>query len=62
MAARRLWRHAEQLAAAKVPFIFDPGQQLPMFDGAELRRLIDESTWVRSERLPKPACSASAPA
>ena len=41
-----MWRHAEQLAAAQVPFIFDPGQQLPMFDGAELRRLIDEATWV----------------
>ena len=41
-----MWRHAEQLAAAKVPFIFDPGQQLPMFDGVELRKLIDEATWV----------------
>ena len=30
--------HAEQLHAAGVPFIFDPGQQLPMFDGAEPRR------------------------
>jgi len=33
-------RHAEQLAAANVPFIFDPGQGLPMFDGAALRRFM----------------------
>ncbi|MDQ2733428.1 MAG: carbohydrate kinase family protein [Pseudomonadota bacterium] len=39
-------RHAEQLAAAKVPFIFDPGQGLPMFDGAALRDFIDQATWV----------------
>ena len=41
-----MWRHAEQMAAAGIPFIFDPGQQLPMFDGAELRRFIEMSTWV----------------
>jgi adenosine kinase len=39
-------RHAAQLAAAGVPFIFDPGQGLPMFDGAELRRFIDQASWV----------------
>ena len=39
-------RHAEQLVAAKVPFIFDPGQGLPMFDGAALRRFIEQATWV----------------
>ena len=39
-------RHAEQLAAAKVPFIFDPGQGLPMFDGAALRHFIELATWV----------------
>ncbi|MEO8922388.1 MAG: carbohydrate kinase family protein [Caldimonas sp.] len=39
-------RHAEQLAAAKVPFIFDPGQGLPMFDGAALRNFIGQATWV----------------
>ena len=30
-------QHARQLAAAGIPFVFDPGQQLPMFDGAELQ-------------------------
>jgi len=39
-------QHAEQLAAAGVPFIFDPGQGLPMFDGAELRRFVEQATWV----------------
>jgi len=38
--------HAAQLDAAGVPFIFDPGQQLPMFDGAELRRFVEQSSWV----------------
>src|SRR6202000_1827542 len=27
-------QHSEHLAAAGVPFIFDPGQGLPLFDGA----------------------------
>jgi adenosine kinase len=39
-------RHADQLAAAGVPFIFDPGQGLPMFDGAELRRFVAQAAWV----------------
>ena len=38
--------HASQLAAAKIPFIFDPGQGLPMFDGEELRAFVDRATWV----------------
>jgi adenosine kinase len=33
--------HAEDLAAAKIPFIFDPGQQLPMFSGDEVLRFLD---------------------
>ena len=38
--------HAEQLAAARIPFVFDPGQGLPMFDGAELRRFTEQATWI----------------
>jgi len=38
--------HASQLAAAKIPFIFDPGQGLPMFDGEELRAFVDRASWV----------------
>ena len=39
-------QHASQLALAKIPFIFDPGQGLPMFDGAELREFVGQATWV----------------
>ncbi len=39
-------RHAEQLSAKGIPFIFDPGQGLPMFDGAELRHFVDQARWV----------------
>jgi adenosine kinase len=38
--------HARQLAAAGIPFVFDPGQQLPMFDGTELQEFVDQATWV----------------
>jgi len=38
--------HAAQLAAAKIPFIFDPGQGLPMFSGDELRTFTEQATWV----------------
>jgi adenosine kinase len=39
-------QHSEQFAAAGVPFIFDPGQGLPLFDGAQLRRVIELATYV----------------
>lgn len=38
--------HATQFAAAGIPFIFDPGQGLPMFDGEELRQFVEQATWV----------------
>jgi adenosine kinase len=38
--------HAAQFEAAGIPFIFDPGQGLPMFGGEELARFIDQATWV----------------
>jgi adenosine kinase len=38
--------HAAQFAAAGIPFIFDPGQGMPMFGAAELRVFIDQATWV----------------
>ena len=38
--------HAAQFAAAGIPFLFDPGQGLPMFDGAQLRAFIEQSKWV----------------
>ncbi|HEU4484141.1 MAG TPA: carbohydrate kinase family protein [Povalibacter sp.] len=39
-------QHAAQFAAAGIPFIFDPGQGLPMFSGEELRAFIKQATWV----------------
>jgi adenosine kinase len=39
-------QHAEQFAAANIPFIFDPGQGLPMFDGKDLHRFVEQATWV----------------
>lgn len=39
-------QHAEQFKAAGIPFVFDPGQGLPMFDGKELSHFIDLATWV----------------
>ena len=38
--------HAAQFAAAGIPFIFDPGQGLPMFNGEELRALLGIASWV----------------
>jgi adenosine kinase len=39
-------QHAEQFKAAGIPFVFDPGQGLPMFDGKDLAHFIDLATWV----------------
>jgi adenosine kinase len=38
--------HAAQFKEAGIPFIFDPGQGLPMFGGEELALFIDQATWV----------------
>ena len=38
--------HAEQFHAAGIPFVFDPGQGLPMFDGNELAHFVELATWV----------------
>ncbi len=38
--------HAAQFVEAGIPFIFDPGQGLPMFGGEELKRFIGQATWV----------------
>ncbi len=39
-------QHAEQFHAAGIPFVFDPGQGLPMFDGDELARFVELASWV----------------
>jgi len=38
--------HVEQLANAGVPFVFDPGQGLPLFSGPELLEMIDAATYL----------------
>jgi adenosine kinase len=39
-------RHASQFAEAGIPFIFDPSQGLPMFDGDDLRHFLNLATWL----------------
>ncbi len=39
-------QHAEQFAELGIPFIFDPGQGMPMFNGAELLTFIDQANYV----------------
>ncbi|AMN45881.1 adenosine kinase [Steroidobacter denitrificans] len=39
-------QHAAQFAAQNTPFIFDPGQGLPMFNGDELKAFIAQATWL----------------
>jgi len=38
--------HAAQFEASRIPFIFDPGQGLPMFGGDELKTFIRQARWV----------------
>jgi adenosine kinase len=38
--------HAEQFAHRGIPFIFDPGQGLPMFEKADLERFVAQARWV----------------
>jgi adenosine kinase len=38
--------HARQFAEAGIPFVFDPGQGLPMFDGDELKTFVDQASIV----------------
>jgi len=39
-------QHCSQFAAAGIPFIFDPGQGLPMFNGDDLRAMLGQASWV----------------
>lgn len=38
--------HAAQFADAGIPFIFDPGQGMPLFDREELLRFLEQATWI----------------
>lgn len=39
-------QHAEQFRDLDIPFVFDPGQGMPMFDGEELTAFVEMATWV----------------
>lgn len=39
-------QHAQEFVGAGVPFIFDPGQGMPMFNGEELLELLELATWA----------------
>lgn len=39
-------QHAEQCRTAGIPFVFDPGQGLPMFSGEELAAFVEQADWV----------------
>jgi adenosine kinase len=41
-----MMQHAREFHAAAIPFIFDPGQGLPMFTGAELLEFIELASYV----------------
>ncbi len=39
-------QHAQECFDAKIPFMFDPGQGLPMFNGEELMQFIEMATYL----------------
>ncbi|MGB9430246.1 MAG: carbohydrate kinase family protein [Gammaproteobacteria bacterium] len=39
-------QHARQFYDAGIPFLFDPGQGLPLFSGEELQEFIGMATWM----------------
>jgi adenosine kinase len=39
-------QHAREFQEAGIPFVFDPGQGLPMFDGKDLNAFIDQAAYV----------------
>jgi adenosine kinase len=39
-------QHAREFAEAGVPFIFDPGQGMPLFGREELLDFIEQATWI----------------
>ena len=39
-------QNAREFAEAGIPFIFDPGQAMPLFDGAEFRTFIEQADYV----------------
>jgi adenosine kinase len=43
---RAMMEHAAQFAAMSIPFMFDPGQGMPLFGGDELKEFIRQARWL----------------
>jgi len=41
-----MMQHARELSQHGIPFIFDPGQGLPMFSGPELLKFVSQATYL----------------
>jgi adenosine kinase len=41
-----MMEHAAQFAEEGIPFFFDPGQAIPLFDGDDLRKFVEQATWM----------------
>ncbi len=41
-----MWSHVEQFALLGIPFVFDPGQAMPLFSGDELLAMIDKADYL----------------
>ncbi|WP_223787153.1 carbohydrate kinase family protein [Marinicella meishanensis] len=39
-------QHANEFCDSGIPFIFDPGQAMPLFDGDDLKQFIEQATWM----------------
>lgn len=39
-------QNSEEFAGAGIPFIFDPGQAMPLYNGKELTQMIEQATYV----------------
>jgi adenosine kinase len=39
-------QNCQEFSDAGIPFIFDPGQAMPLYNGDELRRMIEQATYV----------------
>ena len=52
-------QHVDEFAARGMPFIFDPGQAMPLFDGEEFRAFIDKADLRDRQRLRVAAAAAA---
>lgn len=43
---RGMLEHATGFAEEGIPFIFDPGQGIPMFDGEDFEHFFEQATWI----------------